>query len=251
MPKYDYLNQPFDKQLEYFRQKQAIPAETLKGIQAEYHDWAFSVSGLTRADLVRDLMWLVDRAIEQGMDIEDFQQQFLRLIGRKGWTPVEIDRSAPQETQVKQLQANSRRLYIILDTNHRRSHSAGRLKQMRQPHVLKARPYWRWSWRDSVTPRPHHQAIDGKIFRATEDFWNYCFPPCGYGCRCSVTSLSERDMERLGLEVEPAPKKEDFIEPGFNRSAGTSPERDREEFIRQGLSKQSAALREILEGELS
>ncbi len=67
MPKYDYLNQPFDKQLEYFRQKQAIPAETIKGIQAEYHDWAFSVSGLTRADLVRDLMWLVDRAIEEGM----------------------------------------------------------------------------------------------------------------------------------------------------------------------------------------
>jgi uncharacterized protein with gpF-like domain len=250
MPKDDLLSLPFTEQLAYFRRKTGIPADTLKGVQSEYHDWAFSVSGLTRADLVRDLMALIDRAIAEGMSIEEFQQVFYRLIGRKGWTPVEIDRKAPIEAQVSALAANNRRLYTILDTNHRRSHSAGRIQQMRSPTVLKSRPYWQWQWRDSVTPRPHHQAIDQKVFHASEDFWNYCFPPCGFGCRCTVISLSEKDLKRYNLKPEKAPPSERFIEPYFNRSAGTSSEQDRREFVQQGLSKQSPALRAILEKEL-
>jgi SPP1 gp7 family putative phage head morphogenesis protein len=250
MPPEDFQRLTFAKQLEYFRQKEAIPAETLEGVRSEYHDWAFSVSRLTRADLVRDVMSLVDRAIADGMTHEQFQEQFYRLIGRRGWTPVTIDRSAPPEKQLAQLAANNRRLYTILDTNHRRSYAAGRIQQMRQPELLKLRPYWRWQWRDSVAPREHHQAINGKVFRADEEFWEHCFPTCGFGCRCSVMSLSEADMKRLGLRAEKPPDWRTFVEKGFERSAGLSPIRDRASFIRQGLSKQSPTLRAVLEKEL-
>lgn len=245
-----YLKQPFDKQLEYFRGKIPLPAETLKGITAEYHDWAFSVTGITQADLIRDMQWLIDRAISEGIDFEDFKQQFYRLIGRKGWTPVPIDPNASAETQAKQKQASDRRLYTILDTNHRRSFGAGRHRQMREPNLLKKRPYWQWLWRDSPHPREHHKAIDQHVFLATEEFWEHCFPSCGFGCRCGVRSLSEKDLKRLGLEVSTPPDWRTFIEPGFNLSAGISFKRDREEFIKQGISRQSpqlqAKLKELL-----
>ena len=238
----------FSPQIEYFRNKLEIPVETLEGVQAEYHDFAFSVSGMARADLVADTKLLIERAIKQGQDFEDFKRLFYRLIGRKGWLPKANPTAPLTEKEVKR---TDRRIYTIIDTNHRRSFAAGRLQQMRDPQLLKTRPYWQWLWRDSPNPRPHHQAIDRKVFLATEDFWEHVYPQCGYGCRCGVRSLSVDDMKRLNLSVSKPPDWKKFIEPGFNRSAGTAPKKDRAEFIKQGLSRQPEGLKRKLKQELN
>lgn len=169
----DWLKQPFAEALEYQKEKIALPVDTINGLEAEYHDSAFVVSGLTRADLTSDMKWLVEKAIEEGMDFEDFQRQFDRLIGRKGWQPGGVEGKSAAERKVK-----STRLYTILDTNVRRSHAAGRIRQAREPELLKRRPYWMWIWRDSVQPRPHHEALNGKVFLASDPFWDVATPPC-------------------------------------------------------------------------
>ena len=236
MPKIpDWLKEGFEEAIAYQSNKIALPADTLKDLEAEYHDFAFVVSGLTRADLASDLLWLIERALSEGLSLEQFTQQFDRLIGRKGWQP-EGDKQS--------------RLYTILDTNTRRAHAAGRLKQMREPSVLDKRPYWMWQWRDSVQPRPNHKALNGKVFLASDPFWDVAFCPCGYGCRCTVFDLSERDMKRLGKVVSTPPDPKTIADKGFRRAPGTALEKDRAEILREGLKRQSPAIRKAAETEL-
>ncbi len=234
----DWLKQPFAEALEHQKEKVALPADTVSGLEAEYHDFAFVVSGLTRADLVSDMKWLTEKAIEEGMSFEDFQRQFDRLIGRKGWQPGNTEK------------AKSTRLYTILDTNVRRSHAAGRIRQARDPELLNRRPYWMWKWRDSVQPRPNHQALDGKVFLASDRFWDIATPPCAFGCRCSFFALSERDLRRMGKTVEQPPDPNTIAEPGFRRAPGTAPVEERQEILSKGLARQSPEVRQAAEEEL-
>lgn len=230
-----WLKQPFEEALEYQKKKIALPAEKTTQLEAEYHDLAFVVSELTRADLVTDMQWLVEKAIEEGMDFDDFQRQFDRLIGRKGWQPKGDKKS---------------RLYTILDTNARRSHAAGRIKQAREPEVLNRRPYWMWVWRDSVQPRPNHRALNGKVFLASHSFWDIATPPCAFGCRCSFFALSERDLKRMGKTVETPPNPRTIAEPGFRRAPGITPVRDREEVLQRGLERQSPQIAKLIRKKL-
>lgn len=237
----DWLKLPFEEALEYQKQKIALPAEAIDKLDAEYHDFAFVVSGLTRADLTSDMKWLIEKAIEEGMDFEDFQRQFDRLIGRKGWQPREASGGE---------KAKSTRLYTILDTNVRRSHAAGRIRQARKPEVLKRRPYWMWVWRDSVQPRPHHEALNGKVFLASDPFWDIATPPCAFGCRCSFFALSERDLKRMDKMIERPPDPKTIAEQGFRRAPGTALVKEREEILKRGLDRQSSEVRQAAQEEL-
>ena len=61
------------------------------------------------------------------------------------------------------------------------------------------RPYWRYRHSHaSVNPREEHIAWDGMILRHDAAWWRTHAPSNGWGCRCFVESLSERDMRRLG-----------------------------------------------------
>lgn len=243
--------QTFEEQLAYFRNKIPLPNDTLAGIESEYHDWALSVTGVTRADLIEDFYWLLDQAMSNGLTFEDFNRSFYRLIGRKGWTPLPMPERGTPAQQEKALQKNNRRLYVILDTNHRRSFGAGRIRQMRSPDLLKSRPYWQWLHRDSPHPRPHHLALDGKVFHAEEEFWDHAFPPNGFLCRCGVRSLSEADMQRRGLTVSTPPDWRSFVEPGFERSPGVSPLSDRLEYLERGIARQSPKMQSIMRERIS
>ena len=231
----DWLKLPFEEALEYHTNKIALPAESLEQLMAEYHDLAFVVSGLTRADLTSDMQWLIERAIADGMSLEDFKRQFDRLISRKGWQP-KGNKDA--------------RLRTIFDTNQRRSQAAGHFKRMREPEMVNRRPYWMWKWRDSVVPRPHHKALDGKVFLASEPFWEIAMCPCAYGCRCTVFALSERDIQRMGKTVEKPPDPKTIAEKGFQRAPGLNGDRDRFEILKEGLSRQSPTIRKLAEAEL-
>ena len=85
MPKKpEYLNLPFDEAISYLRRKINIPTENWKQFAAEQHDFAFSIAGLTKAQLLDDARILVDRAIADGMDLETFKKQFNHLIYKQG-----------------------------------------------------------------------------------------------------------------------------------------------------------------------
>jgi hypothetical protein len=222
-----WLSQPFKEAIAYFRKKIVIPTQRWDEFTAQNHDFAFTVSGLTKADLLEDVRWLVDKAISEGNDHETFKNQFKRLIGRKGWQP------------------NDKRIYTILDTNSRRAYAAGRYEQATNPEILQSRPYWVWKHRDSVVPRPNHLALDNKAIAANHPFWKVATPACAFGCRCSFFSANERLLNRIGAQIlanPPDPKT--IADPSFQRAPGLDPEADRQDVLEQGLARLSPDIAE-------
>jgi uncharacterized protein with gpF-like domain len=77
---------------------------------------------------------------------------------------------------------------------------AGRYKQ--QMENADDRPYWQYiAVMDSRT-RPAHSALNGKVFRFDDVFWDTHFPPCGFRCRCRTRAYTAQQVKDKGLTVE-------------------------------------------------
>lgn len=78
----------------------------------------------------------------------------------------------------------------------------GKYKRMTEPGVKALRPYWQYDAVNDSKTRPSHLAMDGRVFMADDPIWDTWFPPNGFKCRCTVKTLSKRQMEQRGLTVE-------------------------------------------------
>ena len=145
------------------------------------------------ADLLADLKTAVEKVIAEGTTIQTFRQDFARIAAERGWTGW-----TGEDTKADV----AWRTRVIYATNLFTSYAAGRTQQLQA--VAKARPWWRYRHSDaSVVPRQEHLAWDGVIRRHDDPWWTTRGPPNGFGCRCIVETLSEREMEKLGLAETP------------------------------------------------
>lgn len=174
---------PFKEAMDYFRNRLSLTTEHWDDLWKGMHTRAFTVAGAMEDDLLDDLRAAVDKAISEGETLESFRKRFDTIITNSGWVYNG---------------GRNWRSRVIYDTNLRTSYQAGRYRQMTDPDVVALRPYWRYVHGESVHPRPEHLAWDGLILRHDDPWWDTHYPPNGWGCKCRVITLSERDMERLG-----------------------------------------------------
>ncbi len=185
-----YGSLPFSEALDYLRAKLDLPTEKWDDLLGAAHDRAFVVAGATRADLLADLHAAVAKAREQGATMADFRKDFERIVAERGWTGWTGEDSEA---------GRAWRARVIYETNLQTGYAAGRYRQLQA--VAETRPYWRYRHNDAVVhPRPEHLAWDGKVLKHDDPWWSDHYPPNGWGCRCFVESLAERDLKRLGLE---------------------------------------------------
>lgn len=180
---------PFDEALQFFRQKLNIPTQTWRDIWRGAHAKAFMVAGAMKHDLLSDLRGAVDQAVEGG-SFHDFQKAFDAAVVKHGW-----DFNGGRKW----------RAGIIYRTNLRSAYAAGRYRQMTSPGMLRRRPYWQYLHGGSENPRLQHLAWDGLVLPADDPFWSSHFPPNGWGCSCTVRTLSAGQLRREGLTVGKAP----------------------------------------------
>jgi len=185
----DYGTLPFAEALDFLRRKLNLPTKRWDDLIGAAHDRAFVVAGAVLADLVADLHGAVTKAREQGIPLADFEKDFERIVAERGWTGW-----TGEGTKA----GRAWRARVIYETNLQTSYAAGRYQQMKA--IAGKRPYWRYRHNDAVAhPRPAHLAWDGKVLRHDDPWWTTRYPPCGFGCRCFVESLAERDLERLNI----------------------------------------------------
>lgn len=188
-----YGSLPFDEALQFLRDKLTLPTKRWDDLLGAAHDRAFVVAGAMQADLLADLKAAVEKAIDQGTPLKTFRQDFEKIVADRGWTGW-----TGEGTKA----GRAWRAQIVYNTNLFTSYAAGRLQQMQE--VANSRPYWRYRHSDaSVVPRPEHLAWDGVIRKHDDEFWSKRYPPSGYGCRCYVETLSEREMKKAGLKTTP------------------------------------------------
>lgn len=223
-PQIDLNQSTFDEAITYFRQKTAIPTQKWDDLQDEEHDWAFTIAKLTKANLLQDAQELIEKAIQEGKSSDEFKDEFKKKIESKGWVARPLP-AGPDDYRYR----------IIFETNVRRAHAAGRFEQQKQS--AKSRPYLMWRHGDSESPRLNHKELDGKVFPIDSVFWDKAYPPCGYGCKCTAISLSDRDLERLGKKVEVPPDPDTIAEKGFKHSAGTSQASQKKDILNKAKAR--------------
>lgn len=236
---------PFDKALEYFRGKQIIPTDAWDDFLSAYQDVAFTIAGVTQAGLLQDIYDLIERSLQDGTSFEEFKKGFQQAASNTGWTG-----------------ATSWRAALVYSQNLRTAYSAGRYQQLDDPDVMKARPYRIYRHRDSRVPRPLHLKWDGLVLPADDPWWDQHPCPGGFGCRCGVFSVGDRDLKAMGKTgPDPTPDDGDYtytdkqgkkttipngIDPGFNHKPGSTPQQMRGRLLKQGLSRLSPALRALV-----
>lgn len=167
----------------YFRRKRTVPTATWRDLWQGQHAQAFTVAGAMQADLLADLREAVDAAITQGETLEDFRSRFDEIVERRGWTGWTGDESQARRAW---------RTNVIYTTNLRTAYQAGRWD------TLQSFVYLRYQHNPSPQPRETHQAWNGLILRRDDPWWTTHYPPNGWGCRCSVTGVSEARLRVLG-----------------------------------------------------
>jgi SPP1 gp7 family putative phage head morphogenesis protein len=180
---------PFEGAIAYFRDKRNVDTDSWRDVQGTEYDAAFAVAGAKGA-LLQDMRDAVDKAISQGTTLQEFRKDFNRIVQTRGW-----DYAGDRDW----------RTYAIYDTNLRSAYAAGRWEQIQESKA--SRPYLQWRHGGSRDPRPLHLALDKQVFRVDDPFWGTMGnPPIGYGCRCQLFALKQRDVDRLGLSVAEGPE---------------------------------------------
>lgn len=261
MPETDPFNLPFDEALAWFEQKIPLPTSRWDEIINAAQDWAFTVAGLTQAELLNDLYGAIDKALEQGTTLEEFRRDFDEMIARRGWQP-------PAGSEGKW---GGWRTELIFMQNLQSAYGAGRWAQINDPDIARSRPYVMWRHGDSPNPRPAHLALDGKVFNLSDPFLKVCSPPSGFGCRCKLLTLSDRDMTERGLKVSKPPSETvtlrdritgkeakvpaidgtPIAEPGFMTAPGSSPRTARRQILNEAIDRLPPELRQAARAKIS
>lgn len=196
MPEIIYENLPFDEAIEFFRGKVNVPTEHWDDLWKGMHSRGFMVAGAMQEDMLESFRQAIDKALAEGTTLAEFQKTFDEEVARTGWSYHGT---------------RGWRTSLVFNTNLRTSYAAGRYKQMTDPDVLNARPYWIYRHGDSIDPRPEHLAWDGLVLPADDPWWDTHYPPNGWGCTCRVFALSEREIEAMGKKApDKTPKTETY-----------------------------------------
>lgn len=169
--------------LEYWRSRVPMTKAEYDAAGAEAKKRAVYVGGLAKADLVREVFESMHQSMSDGTTFEAWKRDIGPRLQKAGWTD-----------------ASPHRLETIYRTNVQSAYMAGRYAQMQR--AVKLRPYWQYSAVNDSRTRPAHRALHGKVYPADHSFWGTWYPPNGFRCRCTVKSLSERQVRARGLEVE-------------------------------------------------
>jgi len=179
------FNTPFPEQQAFFRQKLNLPTQHYDDIKTSGHDRAFVVAGATKAALLTDLHDAIQKAIDEGKSLDWFRKEFDTIVQRHGW-----EGWTGSETKA----GHDWRTRVIYKTNLSASYAAGRYQQMKDPDVIKARPYWKYIHNDTVAhPRPLHKEWSGTVLAHDDPWWDTHYPPNGWGCRCRVTPVDKSE----------------------------------------------------------
>lgn len=207
----DFRPLPFVEAIAAFARRAASPRATDRwtDMMHDQHSAELTVARSLGYDILGDIHQALKQALSEGRTFQQFAQELTPVLQAKGWWGDVVD----TDGSVVRL-GSRRRLATIFHTNLRTSYAAGRWEQIQR--TRKVLPYIMYTAvRDSRT-RPEHLAWHGTILPVDHPWWDEHYPPCGWGCRCSVRQLTEGMARRLGgvTPVPPTGLPRQWLHPG-------------------------------------
>ena len=129
----------FEEAVAYFKERVPVTASRFYQIAAEYRALAFTVSGYTKAQVLKKFYDELLAALEEGNSLAEFRENmndFLEAEGYEGITPYQAEN--------------------IFRTNIQTAYNVGHYKRMTEPGVKALRPYWQYDAVNDSKTRPSH-----------------------------------------------------------------------------------------------
>ncbi|MEM8725388.1 MAG: phage minor head protein [Pseudomonadota bacterium] len=188
----------------------AVTALRAKGFQIAF-DWrdvwqeenvrAFTVAKAMSRDLLEDIREAVQRALDEGLTLEQFQKELRPRLAARGWWGCArmVD---PEDGVEKVVRLGTpARLRTIYQTNLRTSYMAGRWARVQR--TKRAFPFLRYFTAGDIRVRPDHAIWEDTILPVDHPWWDTHYPPNGWNCRCDVQPVNQRMIERRGWAITP------------------------------------------------
>lgn len=182
---------PPEEAVKYFESKGYKISFDWRQVWQEEHDRVFTVAGVARDDVLFEIRRSLTTALKEGWSQKRWEKEITPILKQKGWWGSEVIVDEDGKARVYQ-KGNASRLDLIFRQNVMTAYAAGRWQ--RQQETKKERPYLRYSAILDGRTRPAHRALDNLVFPVDDPFWLIFYPPNGFRCRCTVVSLSRREV---------------------------------------------------------
>lgn len=194
-----FAARPLAEAIKAFLQKKAVTRDVFDMMEDQAKARAFTVANAASEEMVRTVKRELVRQLAIGADLSEFGKHAAARFESAGWTP-----------------ANPSHVETVFRTNVLGAYNGGRVRQMMQPEVLEARPYWESVPVGDGPPR-QRAAHRNFVLRAKDPFWRTACCPYGYNCRCRLRSLSHKQgagRVQEGTSIRGLP------DPGFASGTG-------------------------------
>lgn len=182
------------------RKPNLVEAFSWQDMWQEEHATAFTVAKSAGFDILKDISDAFERALKEGRTPRDFARDLRPVLQAKGWWGKQLVTDPLTGDLVAAQLGSTRRLQTIFDANMRVSYAAGHWEGFERNR--KARPYLRYVALLDDRTRPAHRARHNLVLPIDDPYWDTWAPPCGWNCRCTLQSLSQRDIDRLQADGE-------------------------------------------------
>lgn len=176
------------------------PSFSWQDVWQEEHAAMFTVAKSAGFDILGEIHAGLTRALAEGKTFRDFASNLTPFLKEQGWWGRQlVTDPATGEEDLAQL-GSTRRLRTIFDANMRVSYAAGHWASFERNKAV--RPFLRYVAILDDATRLSHRARHNLVLPVDHVYWQRWAPPCGWGCRCTLQSLSQRDVDRLKAEAE-------------------------------------------------
>lgn len=181
-----------------------------RDVWREEHAVGFTVAKAMQMDVLEAVRTEVERAIEEGITLRQFQKTLTPRLQELGWWGKKqmLDTLTGQ---VREVQLGSpRRLRTIYNVNCRTARAAGQWQRIER--TKKGLPFLLFQIGSSRKHRPQHLAWNGTLLSVDDPWWDTHMPPMGYGCKCHVRQVGaaeKRSLEEDGIQDPSAPAEID------------------------------------------
>ncbi len=189
--------------LRFFRNKGLRPSFNHRDVWREEHAIAFTVAKATQVDVLQSIREEVDRALAEGITLEEFRKNLTPRLQAQGWWGRK-NMTDPKTGEIVNAQLGSpRRLRTIYQANLRSARAAGQWE--RAERTKKALPFLKYELGPAEHHRPSHAEVANKptILPVDHPFWDTWMPPNDWGCVCRVRQITRFEADELGGESEP------------------------------------------------
>jgi len=174
----------YQEAIDSVRKRVPVPRAVWNTMQTEEREHAFTVSQVTRTQVLQQVLDAIDKAVTTGTTIGDFRDEVAdKLIDQWGGEiPGRIEN--------------------IFRTNIGASYAEGRHAINSAPAVKEARPYWRYNDTDNDRECETCHNCHGVILPADHPWWLTHHPLLHYCCCCEVDALSPDEAAEEGVDDE-------------------------------------------------